>query len=189
MHLFIIVCIWLCVVYYTNVYISRCNLHIAHYQKGNAPLWDIIHSNNGVFSFERWFKYKWVTDVFVVLCFLCVDQYHSFFISHSILILLRCMCANVTVLPPIQGIQPRSSFGLLDVNYQYDYIFSGHVCICYLSSLCSYEYGGWAFILSLICSFTSVVTREHYTIDIFVSYMATYCVSHLYCIYSSPIIT
>ena len=75
----------------------------------------------------------------------------------------------------------RHSFGIIP-NYQYDLIFSGHTMTCVLSIFCvSNIYSYYiTLILSIICSFFLITTKEHYTIDVIIAWIATKSIVSLY---------
>ena len=148
---------------------------VQHCGLNSQPLWDIVHTLSlNCLPVDVCIQYKWVPDILVFVSVLYIIEWTLFFQCHSILVILRFVCASVTRLPPTHKLTVRKLFGFLECNYQFDFIFSGHVCICFLSYLCSVSVQ--PLYLSIVCAITSVITREHYSVDVLVAFMASYCV-------------
>ena len=134
------------------------------------PLHDIIHSNK--FIHDITIK-KEFCDIFPPLCFCLVNNYSKYIECYSNLILIRFICFNSTILPPPMKLKKvRLSFGLIP-NYTYDFIYSGHTMTCVLSIFFT-DFKIICCILSLLCSLSVIITKEHYTIDVIVAWIATY---------------
>jgi hypothetical protein len=116
-----------------------------------------------------------VKDLFVVLGVIipfllsgnltAFKEYLSYYI---VVILIRCLTINVTILPKI-----KDELNPIDMGY-YDHIFSGHFATLFLATLIFYQYGVIKSPLilvsaNLISTFIILTTRSHYTIDIIVS--------------------
>lgn len=116
-----------------------------------------------------------VKDLFVVLCvivpFLLSSNWVAFkeYLGYYIvIILIRCLTINVTILPKIDD-----KFNPIDSG-SYDHIFSGHFATLFLATLIFYKYGvvkspEILVVVNLINSFIILSTRSHYTIDLIVS--------------------
>ena len=96
--------------------------------------------------------------------------------------LLRFICFHSTILPAPMKLENRFIFGIIP-NYTYDLIFSGHTMTCVLSIFCTQKiFIPYCFLLSLLCSISVIVTKEHYTIDTIIAWIATYSVVSFYSI-------
>ena len=71
-------------------------------------------------------------------------------------------------------------FGIIP-SYTQDLIFSGHTMTCILSIFCVEKIlVPYVFTLSLICSLSVILAKEHYTVDVIVAWITTYAVVSLY---------
>lgn len=118
-----------------------------------------------------------VKDLFVLLGvslpfllsgnWLAFKDYISYYI---IIILIRCLTINITILP-----KTKDKLNPIETGY-YDHIFSGHFATLFLASLIFYNYGiikspEILVAANIINSFIILSTRSHYTIDLIVSMM------------------
>ena len=165
--------IWLTVFLFTNICTYFRNKQIKTNLNPDLKLKDI-------FEFIDLSEYKKICDIFPLLCLLCVSDYEKYIHCHAILLFLRFICFNVTVIPPPMHLEVRYSFGI--PNYQYDLIFSGHTMTCVLAIFCvSNVYTYYATILiSILCSIAVIATKEHYTVDVIVAWVATHSIVSLY---------
>jgi hypothetical protein len=95
---------------------------------------------------------------------------------HAQLMLLRCICFSVTLLPDSSQMCRVSNH----IGSCYDLIFSGHSTAMFLSTYILRDYFKLNRIKysilqfnNLITSFLIIVCRNHYTIDVIVAYIAT----------------
>jgi hypothetical protein len=165
---------WLIIYLFTNIITYKRNDIIQ-----NKPLIDIIHSNSYLNKIDI---DKKICDLFPLLCIFLVNNYNKFIKCHSYLILLRFICFHATILPPPMKLNNRLSFGIIP-NFTYDLIFSGHTMTCVLSIFCvNKDQIPYCLILSLLCSISVVISKEHYTVDVIIAWLATYCIVSLYSI-------
>lgn len=87
---------------------------------------------------------------------------------YLVIILIRCLTINVTILP-----KTKDELNPIDTGY-YDHIFSGHFATLFLATLIFYKYGiikspEILIAANIINTFIILSTRSHYTIDIIVS--------------------
>ena len=160
--------IWFITFFITNIITYYRNKHLNH---------DKIHD---IFHFLELTEYKKICDIFPVLCLLCVSDYEKYLTCHAALILLRFICFNVTVLPPPMQLEIRYSFFI--PNFQYDLLFSGHTMTCVLAIFFTSNVYSYYFtvIMSILCSIGVIVTKEHYTIDVIVAWLAAYSVERFF---------
>ena len=145
----------------------------------NAPLEDIIHSNS---YFKNLILKKEICDIFPLICIFLIKNYQKFIDCYSDLILLRFICFHSTILTPPMELKNRLSFSIIP-NYTYDFIFSGHTMTCVLSIFCTNNsLIPYCFLLSLLCSLSVIIAKEHYTIDVIVAWISTYSIVSLYTI-------
>ena len=129
-----------------------------------------------IFDFVDCSEYKRACDMFPLICLLCVSDYEKYFHCHTLLLLLRFICFNVTIIPPPMKLEIRYSFGV--PNFQYDMIFSGHTMTCVLAIFCTSNIYSYyiTMIMSILCSIGVIITKEHYTIDVIVARVATHSI-------------
>tara|TARA_B100001123_G_C15112497_1_gene948038 strand:+ start:359 stop:910 length:552 start_codon:yes stop_codon:yes gene_type:complete len=162
----------------TNIITFKRDIHIP-----NEPLIDIIQSNNYFNSYlNNLHLKKKICDIFPFLCVCFVNNFKKYIECHSYLILLRFICFHSTILPSPMKLENRYIFGIVP-NYTYDLIFSGHTMTCVLSIFCTQKiFIPYCFLLSVLCSISVIVTKEHYTIDTIIAWIATYSVVSFYSI-------
>ena len=126
-------------------------------------------------------KYKKICDIFPLINFLLIEEYQSYFYYHAILMLLRFICFHSTILPPPMPLKVRFSFGVIP-NFDYDLMFSGHTMTCVLCLFFAQNAFCYYIILinSILCSIMLILTKEHYTIDIIVAWMAVYNIYYIF---------
>ncbi len=163
----------------TNIITLKRQKNLLMNNNLNKPLKDIIHSN---YYFQNFNLKKEICDIFPVICIFLIKNYKKFIDCYSYLILLRFICFHSTILTPPMKLNNRLSFGIIP-NYTYDFIFSGHTMTCVLSIFCTNKsLISYCFLLSLLCSLSVVIAKEHYTIDVIVAWISTYSVVSLYTI-------
>jgi hypothetical protein len=141
----------------------------------NDSLKDILHFDDMTLN-------KKICDIFPLLCILLIENYEKYIICHTYLLLIRFICFNVTILPAPMKLEKRMVFGIIP-SYTHDLIFSGHTMTCVLSIFCVKQFLiPYVFILSILCSLSVIIAKEHYTIDVIVAWISTYSVVSLYTI-------
>jgi len=100
----------------------------------------------------------------------------KFLRKHGLLMLLRGICFSTTLLPDSSQMCTTSSH----IGSCFDLIFSGHSTAVILSTKVMTEFFNIDYLLSLLFDFNTVITcilivlcRNHYTIDVIVSVLAT----------------
>jgi hypothetical protein len=164
---------------FTNIITFKRQRNLLINNTLHQPLEDIIHSN---YYFKNLNLKKEICDIFPFICIFLIKNYKKFIDCYSYLILLRFICFHLTILPPPMKLKNRLSFSIIP-NYTYDFIFSGHTMTCVLSIFCTNKsLILYCFLLSLLCSLSVIVSKEHYTIDVIVAWISTYSVVSLYTI-------
>ena len=138
---------------------------------GEKPLQDVFHTK----YLPDLRNIKILTDFFPLLSILLIEDYNGYIWCHTTLILFRFICFNSTIVPPPMNLELRMSMGIIP-NFNYDLIFSGHVMTTVLSIYFTndYYYKMIVILFSIISSFLAILTREQYTIDVIVAWIATY---------------
>lgn len=105
-----------------------------------------------------------------------VQALNKMLLVHSQLLVLRCICFAVTLLPDSSQMCKITQF----VGSCYDLIFSGHTTAMFLFTYLIKEFFNIKpltyFLLQLnnyITSFIIIACRNHYTIDVIISLLAT----------------
>ena len=161
---------WLFITILTNYLTNKRQIN----ESRHIPLIDIIDIKSNL--------NKRVCDVFPFLCVILINNYEKYIICHTYLILLRFICFNVTILPPPMKLEKRLSFGIIP-NYTYDLIFSGHTMTCVLSIFCvKQSLILYTTLLSILCSLSLIITKEHYTIDVIIAWIGTYSIVSIHSI-------
>ena len=159
---------WLLCFLFTNYITYKRNI-----QNTGYPLQDIFNIDNVILN-------KNICDIFPLISLILVNNYEKYLICHTYLLLLRFISFNVTILPAPMKLEQRFSLGIVP-NYTYDLIFSGHTMTCVLSIFCVKQFIiPYTVVLSIICSLCVIITKEHYTIDVIVAWLATYTVVSLH---------
>lgn len=158
---------WLTIVIFTN-YITYKRKII---NKSN-PLNDICHSNLVNLS-----KYKYICDLFPFINIWLVNNYRTYLFNHAILVILRFICFHSTILPSPMDLKLRFSFYIIP-NFTYDLIFSGHTMTCILAIYFT-DYVYICIINSILCSISVILTKEHYTIDVIIAWLASYVITSI----------
>ncbi len=142
----------------------------------NTPLNDILHFNGVRINY-------YICDIFPALCLLFINNYEKYIICHTYLLALRFVCFNVTILPPPSLLLENRLVFRIIPSYTYDLIFSGHTMTCVLSIFCvDRVLIPYTLLLSILCSISVIIAKEHYTIDVIVSWISTYSIVSLYTI-------
>ena len=155
---------WLICFFFTNLITYKREII-----NNNESLKDILHFNNITLN-------KKICDIFPLLCIFLINNYEKYIICHTYLLLLRLICYNATILPNPASLENRFVFGIIP-SFTYDLIFSGHTMTCVLSIFCVKQpLIPYVFLLSILCSLSVIVAKEHYTIDVIVAWISTYTV-------------
>jgi len=158
--------------------------------KNSYPLYDIIISNTPDLS-----KYDYLPNVlmffisiFLLIPLLLKKNYRifiSFFKYFSIIVFLRTITTQVTILPP----QTECKYEKKILNMLYiclnghnlDKIFSGHTSASLLIILLYFRYDileknlfYLLLALQILLSFSLILTRNHYTVDVVIAYIITF---------------
>ena len=95
---------------------------------------------------------------------------------HGQLMILRCICFSATLLPDSSEMCKESKH----IGSCYDLIFSGHTTAMFLSTYVLRDYFKIKNLIysilqfnNLLTSFLIIICRNHYTIDVIVSFLAT----------------
>ncbi len=177
--------LWVFIIpYFFHIYSVSYLLNLSlnkRYNKQN--LYDIIASNTTNLN-----KYSYLINYLCMLFILPfifqfkINYLISFFKYYSLLLFIRAILTNVTVLPSClsENCEDYKDYGW----YKYinghcnDKIFSGHVAksimalyLIYKNKLLSQPLMYCAFLLLFIISILIVMVRWHYTIDVLIAYI------------------
>lgn len=161
------------------------------YNKGNdlhldtlPPLYDIVQSyipNLQPYRILPEFLHLIPIAIFFYLVFKhsnenSVNALQKMFHLHSELMLLRCICFSVTLLPDSSQMCKNTHF----IGSCYDLIYSGHTTAMFLFTYLIREFYNVSNILyinlqlnNIITSILIIACRNHYTIDVIISLLAT----------------
>lgn len=141
--------------------------------KLNPKVYDIFHKYLPDLS-----KYEWISNLYwviisvILFSYIDLDGIIEFFSYFIVLFIIRDISINLTILPKNKKCYENSIFGGC-----YDKIFSGHFASIYLLTLIVSKYNIVSpvvlVIINIINAFLILLTRGHYTIDIFVSFFIT----------------
>jgi len=128
-------------------------------------------------------RFKVLQDLFPLVAVMVTRNYDMFFRLYGSCILLRFIFFNSTILPPPDKDFPqlRMSLGVIP-NFDFDLIFSGHTMTVLVAAATfavdptpdATQWMIFCILLALLCSFSLIAMREHYTIDVLVAWLATY---------------
>lgn len=147
--------------------------------EAGRPLPDVIHDNfPNLTKYEAWIDLIPAFLGCIVVALVVTGNFRNIrriVMTLAILLVLRCVCFSVTVLPtPFDVCDP------LAVGGCHDCVFSGHTAITLLFASVIYEvYPDMKWPLLAYCILGSlfiVMTRSHYTIDVIVAWIATHSV-------------
>jgi hypothetical protein len=148
------------------------------------PLYDIVQENTPNLQ-----PYRFIPEILhlipvLLLVYLIIYNYNNrsilalrkFLRVHGLLMFLRAICFSSTLLPDSSQMCLTSSH----IGSCYDLIFSGHSTIVHLSTYILVDYfninkciKNILYINNFIICFLIIACRNHYTIDIIVSIIAT----------------
>jgi hypothetical protein len=99
------------------------------------------------------------------------DEKKILILSWSILVLLRTICFSITILPPPSHVHHPFKF----TGGSCDAIFSGHTMMVVLNFMILMKYHNpfilWC--LSFLYSICVLISRSHYSVDVFLAYVIT----------------
>ena len=128
-------------------------------------------------------KYAYLSDVIVILGCLCLFIPGIFLPFLYLIIpiwLIRFITSTVTVLPKIINCNIKSNIYSTIFGGCYDKIFSGHFSILFVITLLllekSYISLLTTIVINLLHGLFIIAVRNHYTIDVVVSFFVTLCV-------------
>lgn len=154
----------------------------------SPPLYDIVQVN-----FPNLQEYRIIPEILhiipvITLAFYCVWYknvvcFKKFLVNHGLLMLLRAVLFTVTLLPDSSRMCEISSH----IGSCFDLLFSGHSTIMLLCSLLldsnfkiPLPLKIVMYSITTITSFLIILCRNHYTIDIIVSFLLTYSVFKIF---------
>jgi hypothetical protein len=177
--------LWIYIIpYFLHIYSVKYLLNLSLSKKYNTQnLYDIIASNTTNLN-----KYSYLINYLCMLFILPfifqfkINYLISFFKYYSLILFIRAILTNVTVLPSClsENCEDYKDYGW----YKYinghcnDKIFSGHVAksiiavyLIYKNKLLSTPLMYCAYLLLFIISILIVMVRWHYTIDVLIAYI------------------
>ena len=176
---------WLLCIFFHNyltnfVYVKGLEIRLS----ASKPLYDIIQRNAP--NLQQYRIVPEILHLIPILLFLCLILYNSnansvlalrkFLRVHAVLMVLRSICFSSTLLPDSSQMCLFSKH----IGSCYDLIFSGHSTAILLSTYIIIDYFKINKILkhllhinNFITCLLIIVCRNHYTIDIIVSILAT----------------
>ncbi|NBU34325.1 hypothetical protein EB118_08990 [bacterium] len=133
-------------------------------------VYDILHRH-----MPEWHEYNTVHDMITFGMVLPMFVYPRIFQRYLrlllIVFLIRTVTINMTILPKYKGCVVKQYSSVLRTCY--DKIFSGHFAWVFLAALLYVENGivsiYTAISMVMVVAAGAIVTRDHYTIDLFVS--------------------
>lgn len=176
--------------------VSTNNLFKKHNNIKKYPgnVYDVIISNIDDYS-----SYRYLTDIVAVVIlayllskYIYLNRYKlgesrdktknvgtSIFKYISIIILIRALTIQMTILPKLTNINiPQNLLERFTKGHTCDYIFSGHTSVILIIILTFYKYQlinvnefKLVSFLHFIMAILLVVTKAHYTIDIFLGFI------------------
>lgn len=177
--------------YFIIFFQKRCS----KIDRERPPLIDILHIDKLDIS-----KYYQMTDIIITLYIALLLYYHQqihvFFIRLALIQILRAISFSITILPkcsknPDKDNERTCTQILLDyftlkdphTGHNNDLLFSGHASFSFLIWLYFYEGNTFSpqilfslLLINIINSFLIVISRCHYSIDVFHAYPITYMV-------------
>lgn len=160
-------------VYHLKIHWFLDNKAELFYNNNKSKIYDLVHEN-----FPNFESYKNIRHIFTILCCLSILMYPQLIVEYIgfliVILLLRSISIQLTVLPkdPNCKISPNNLLGGC-----YDKIFSGHFSSVLLLTLIYLKHNiislPMALILNILNATIILLTRGHYTIDIFVAAFVT----------------
>lgn len=185
--------------------ISTDNLFKQHSKIESVPgcVYDVINSNIGDYT-----KYRCLTDFISVIIlayllskYIYLNRYKvgedkskikklgdSIFKYISVILLFRALTIQMTILPKLTNKNnPKNLLELFTKGHSCDYIFSGHTSIILIIILSFYKHHlidtnefKLVSFLHIIMALLMVITKGHYTIDIFLGFILTIAIFLLF---------
>ena len=160
------------------LFIQNLNAVGNYYYKKPIQLYDI-----GFKYLPNLHKYAFIADIIIILSFLSFFI-PGLFIQFIYLIIpiwfIRFVTASVTVLPKTNECNIRSKLYSTFFGGCYDKIFSGHFAVVFSITLLllekSYISMMTTAIINIVNGLFIIAVRNHYTIDVIVSFFVTLCI-------------
>jgi len=182
-YLLVLIIVVVLIKYYSIQNISKCSCN-------EKPLFDVVHNNIPDLR-----EHYWVGDLLITLLLLFslyVFVVHgadltNIAVMFLVLILLKAITSMVTILPDPSEMCAEKHGGRKSVKAVYgtcnDLMFSVHTGTAFLLLFLLYDYisptafGLLCLYVGMLCIVT-IVTKNHYTIDVIMSFFVAYFVTH-----------
>jgi hypothetical protein len=174
----IIYVILLGIIVLNYLFIQNLNSIGNYYYKHPIRIYDV-----GFEYLPNLHKYAFLSDIIVLVGLLCLfipGIYLPFLYLIIPIWLIRFITASVTVLPKTLNCNIKSNVYSTIFGGCYDKIFSGHFAIIFAITLLLLEKSYISLLTTIVINFLHglfiIAVRNHYTIDVIVSFFVTLCV-------------
>jgi hypothetical protein len=176
MYKYCVLCTIIVFIFVINVYlVNKLNKIGKYYYKHPIHIYDL-----GFKYLPNLHKYGYISDIVVVISLLSlfIPGICMKFVYLIIPIyLIRFITTNTTVLPKIEHCTIPDTLYSSFFGSCYDKIFSGHFAVVFLITLLLFEESYISlfllFIINILNGLIIIATRQHYTIDVIVSFFIT----------------
>jgi hypothetical protein len=131
-------------------------------------------------------KFAFISDIIIVLCLFTLfipGMFLKFTYLFIPIMLIRCVTIQATVLPKIKHCKIPDNFYSRCFGGCHDKIFSGHFAFVFLITLLLMEKSYLSLFTTSLINFLHglliIAVRNHYSIDVIVSFFVTLCVYQL----------
>ena len=131
-------------------------------------------------------KFYYISDVIVILSLFTLfipGMFKNFMYLIIPIFLVRCITIYATILPKLSHCNIKNNIYLCLFGGCYDKIFSGHFATVFLITLLLFEQSYLSFfvlcLVNILNGILIVSVRNHYTIDVIVSFFVTLCLYQL----------
>lgn len=145
----------------------------------NTPLLDIVHTNSpNLSNYEKYIDLlpSLLGLIVVILVFKKRLHFPHICKALALIFILRCIAFSCTILPsPLNKSTSPNAIGGF-----HDCVFSGHTAtmliFAYYIQTCTKDFNKLLFAYCILSSLIIIMTRSHYTVDVFVAWIVVYAV-------------
>ena len=177
MYIFISFCM---LILFQIIIVPRVN-YLGKKHKKNNSIYDV-----GFNILPNLHKFYYISDAIVIVSLFTLfipGMFKNFIYLMIPIFLVRCITIYSTILPKLDTCDVKNIFYLCFFGGCYDKIFSGHFAAVFLITLLLFEQSYLSFFLlcfiNILNGLIIISVRNHYTIDVIVSFFVTLCLYQL----------
>lgn len=159
-----------------------CTLIASNLPSCKNKIIDIVHEYFPPFQNSYFSDVGILLQIIYTIATIPYSSLNEIFLVMSIVQFFRILCFSTTILPPLKRYNDKIRlFGLNGSGTEY--IFSGHACYACISFIYLYKHDIFPLYVlipyNFITQFLVVLSRNHYTVDVILSWIITPLVYNL----------